>query len=34
MVSVASSLPTEASGPGSLPETTAAATRIPVSRWT
>ena len=34
MVSVASSLPTEASGPGSRPETTAAATRMPVSRWT
>ncbi len=29
MVSVASSLPTEASGPGSLPDTTAAATRMP-----
>ena len=29
MVSVASSLPTEASGPGSWPETTAAATRMP-----
>ena len=34
MVSVASSLPTDASGPGSCPATTAAATRMPVSRWT